>query len=331
MVAEVATFASAPSDSAVASIENYLSQRFNIPLAAPWQVADYSGPIPSTWFRQLGVNGTTTSVTTWVDEATTGTPASTVTGSGAGLALTFNAINGFSAVSFSNDNMLQLAGVSGGDLFSPEESAFFVVQRSGGTSLSSMTTFGWISSTCSFKVHATWRNWLFFNMSVIPSGLEAQRTDAFHGAGQWRLISGRRSGSAAELRDSGLVAAQGTMSSSCATPLGAAPLTLGGDTNGNRIVGDIAELITFRSAVSDSMLATFEAYLADKYGLSLASRCVNPPNCASLNRVACSNTEANPADTCGPCLTGFTFTVAGGGGFANSQCASATPTITQQP
>jgi hypothetical protein len=119
------------------------------------------------------------------------------------------------------------------------------------------------------------------------------------------------------------------MGSSCATPLGAAPLALGGDTNGNRIVGDIAELITFRSAVSDSTLATIEAYLADKYGLSLASRCVNPPNCASLNRVACSNTEANPFDTCGACLAGYTHTSASGNGFSNEACANATPSITQ--
>jgi hypothetical protein len=88
---------------------------------------------------------------------------------------------------------------------------------------------------------------------------------------KWHIVTARRNGKNADLRVDGATISNSTTMSSDADTNSSQQLMVCKDPFGNNFTGEIAELIIYRGALTDSDQSAVETYLANKYKLAGAA------------------------------------------------------------
>lgn len=216
------------------------------------------------WLRaNAGTSSTTPggTIASWADQSSAG---NTVAQANTTHQPTYqsNQLNGHPVVRFDTTDFLDRS-VTGSALFNPAESTLLFVKKS----VSGNVWFKWETATSNhvgMQLGTTVARFDFPNDStglLLGSGTI---TDAFH------LITALKGAAAQWLYLDGAQDATRTNSGSLTTT-GSAALTIGKNQTGTlNWIGDMAEVLIYRSALSPSARAKVESYLALKYGLTLA-------------------------------------------------------------
>jgi hypothetical protein len=176
-------------------------------------------------------------------------------------------VNGLRVARFDGNDFLFVSSVLGSNLMSNEVDVFAVMKQTG--TQANNTTIAWDHATSNrLVVHATYSDALYFDHPNLSGG----RISVAQPAGwdnAWRLLNCWRAGNVRSIAVDGSVLTTGGDSS---TPNLAATtgFYVGTDLNQTLLyIGDLAELLVYKQALSSTDRSAVKAYISSKYSLTI--------------------------------------------------------------
>ncbi len=177
-----------------------------------------------------------------------------------------SALNGRPVLEF-REQWLSRPAVPGSELFSATATTIVVVQRQLGSDPYT-TTLSWVApEDHRWMMHATHADNLALQVGRPGAGGSAGVTQPPGWDDAWHVVTMRRDGDDALIRVDGVAVGQGLKFTSAGDPTRTANLILANDPWGNTFNGEIAEVLTFSTALSDGEIRALESELFDRWGL----------------------------------------------------------------
>jgi hypothetical protein len=239
---------------------------------------------PTFWVK--GDSGVTTGggvVTGWTDQMGNFNLGNDV----AGTEPTIGSIGGVQAVHFDgNDDRLINSNVNGSSLISPGEGTVFIVQNNGGGNPNS-ASFGWYAGNDQAGINADFGSTIYYahgNVGSAGSTISTPSPGDFYTRPEILTFERATSGSGL-IRISGDERTGSFNAGNTANTAQTGTIVLGGiQASGFSLNGDIAEVIVFKTALSEGDISTVENYLGTKYGISVVPE---PSQYATAFALAC--------------------------------------------
>ncbi|MBU3822841.1 proprotein convertase P-domain-containing protein [Flavobacteriaceae bacterium XHP0103] len=225
------------------------------------------------WYRpDNGITTTGTSVDSWINSA--GVPAFDMSETGTQRpTLTPTAINGYEEISFNGSNRLRTGQTLTSSNFITNQASSFIIARADNTSQQSSvyTTAPLVTST-RFSSHIPWNGTVYYDIGTCcgtDARIQVGGLSGLNAYSIWEFDAHPTTGKQL-YRNLNLLDSQANTSTynSHSTQR----FNIGGNTSGtNGFVGDVAELIVFKTKVNTAQQIIINNYLAAKYGLTLAA------------------------------------------------------------
>ncbi len=209
-------------------------------------------------------------VSDWIDTAGV---AQTVTASGAARpTYATNILGGRSVIDFANTQELNLAGVNFTDIVGLDSGTFFMVNLQDGAQVAANGPFGIDNGLNDRYVYlGTWGDTIFYDHGDAVGGGRISKVQPGGWDDTFHITEFYRNQNNAEIYLEGSLFHNGLMTDTLSA--GQASLEIGNDEGGaTGFSGDVAEVIMFSDAISDSSRDLVNEYLSFKYSLQLTGQ-----------------------------------------------------------
>ncbi|WP_299386892.1 T9SS type A sorting domain-containing protein [uncultured Lacinutrix sp.] len=225
------------------------------------------------WYRpDNGIVTSGTSINSWANSA--GISAFNLSESGSVRpTLVSNAINGYDEISFNGANRLRTGFTLTTSNFITNQATSVVVAKADNTSqTSSLYTTDPLVSSTRFSTHIPWNGTVYFDIGTCCNSTARLEVGGLSGLNDYSIWSYNANPTTGKqlYRNSDLL--QDRAGSSNYTSHASQRFNIGGYTSGtNGYVGDLTELVVFKSTINTAQRIIIDNYLAAKYDRALSS------------------------------------------------------------